>query len=199
MEVSLPGVQDEVSQIEKTVGSHFSVRTLTRPDVNGVLDCLGDHDIVHFACHGMLDIIDPSESCLILQKRVQPDFGPAPDLLTVRHISEVQLTNARIAFLSACSTAENKVVQLADEIIHLASGFQVAGFAHVIGSMWSSSDKICVDIAKEFYKQLIVRPWNETSNRDVALALHKSILNVRSLRRNRARPLLWAQYVHLGA
>jgi CHAT domain-containing protein len=182
-----------------TVGGSFSVRTLTCPDVSEVLDCLGDHDMVHFACHGMSDIVDPSESCLILQKRGQPDSGPVPDLLTVRQISEVQLRKLRIAFLSACSTAENKVMRLADEVIHLASGFQVAGIAHVIGSMWSSSDKICVDIAEEFYKQLTIRPWNETSNRDVALALHKSILNVRSLRRNRARPLLWAQYIHLGA
>jgi hypothetical protein len=49
--------------------------------------------------------------------------------------------------------------------------------------MWSSWDNICVEVTEEFYKQLTIRPWNETSNRGVALALHKSILNVRSLRR----------------
>lgn len=100
-QVSLPWVQDEVGQIEKTVGDSFSVRTLTRPDVSEMLDCLGDQDMVHFACHGMSDIVDPSESCLILQKRGQADSGPMPDLLTVRQISEVQLRSTRLAFLSA--------------------------------------------------------------------------------------------------
>jgi CHAT domain-containing protein len=109
------------------------------------------------------------------------------------------LKHARIAFLSACSTAENKVVGLADEVIHLASGFQVAGFPHVIGPMWSSDDKICVAVATGFYQELLVGGWNETSNRDVSLALHRSIRYVRSYGRNRAKPLLWAQYVHVGA
>lgn len=88
--------------------------------------------------------------------------------MMVRHISDIQLRNARITSLSACSTAENRVTRPADEVIYLASGFQVAGFAHVIGSMWSSSDEICVEIAKEFYRQLTIRPGNESGNKDVA-------------------------------
>jgi CHAT domain-containing protein len=96
-------------------------------------------------------------------------------------------------------SSENRVLSLADEVIHLASGFQVAGFAHVIGSMWSSVDRICVTMAKGFYQDLMVGGWSETGNRDVALALHQSIMNVRSHGRNRAMPLLWAQYVHVGA
>jgi CHAT domain-containing protein len=48
------------------------------------------------------------------------------------------LKGAKLAYLSACSTAENKIDQLADEVIHLASAFQVAGFRHVAGAMWVS-------------------------------------------------------------
>jgi CHAT domain-containing protein len=51
----------------------------------------------------------------------------------VHDVSELKLERVRIAYLSACSTAENKAARLRDEVIHIVSGFQVAGFAHVIG------------------------------------------------------------------
>ena len=56
--------------------------------------------------------------------------------MTVRDISQATLEHAQIAYLSACSTVENKVAQLANEVIHVGSGFQVAGFRHVIGCLW---------------------------------------------------------------
>ena len=47
--------------------------------------------------------------------------------MTVHDIAEVNLKQGRIAYLSACSTAENRVAQLKDEVIHVVGGFQVAG------------------------------------------------------------------------
>jgi CHAT domain-containing protein len=55
--------------------------------------------------------------------------------MTVLDISEVLLKHTQVVYLSACSTAENRVELLADEVIHVVSGFQVAGFAHVIGCL----------------------------------------------------------------
>lgn len=118
--------------------------------------------------------------------------------MTVRQVSEQNLKRARIAYLSACSTAQMSVVRLADEIIHLASGFQIAGFAHVIGSMWPSDDSVCVDVAKTFYEQLLLSDfYGQGDDRSVAVALHLSLRNIISERRK--VPLLWAQYIHLGA
>lgn len=48
------------------------------------------------------------------------------DKLNVRQISDVHLEGARMAYLSACSTAENRARTLLDEVVHLASGFQMA-------------------------------------------------------------------------
>ena len=56
-----------------------------------------------------------------------------------------------MAYLSACSTAENRARTLLDEVTHLASGFQMAGFPHVAASMWSTEDESCVEMAREFY------------------------------------------------
>jgi CHAT domain-containing protein len=198
-QVGLQGVQQEAMQVQKAVEDCLAVRHVACPEAKEVLACMSDYDVVHFACHGLSDPVDPSESGLILQRRESPDVEPLPDRLMVRQISGLHLKNACIAFLSACSTAQNKVRRLADEVIHLASGFQVAGFAHMIGSMWPSVDDICAAMAKGFYGELMVRGWNKISNRDVALALHQSIISIRSCGRNRGMPLSWAQYVHVGA
>jgi CHAT domain-containing protein len=177
------------------VRTSFSVKSLVCPNATTVLDQLKECDMVHFACHGVSNFANPSESCLRLQKCGESHFTPEPDSLTVRQVSETHLRHAKIAYLSACSTAENRTVPLADEVIHLASGFQVAGFGHVIGSLWPSNDSICVDVAKCFYKQLT--PGCQGAENCVAAALHESVMQVRS--QLRRQPLSWAQYVHFGA
>ncbi|KAF5668796.1 hypothetical protein FDENT_11727 [Fusarium denticulatum] len=44
-------------------------------------------------------------------------------------------------------------VQLLDESPDLTSAFQLAGFRHVVGTLWAVSDQPCIDVAKEFYKE----------------------------------------------
>jgi CHAT domain-containing protein len=92
-------------------------------------------------------------------------------MLTVHDISELNLKHARLAYLSACSTAENKAAQLVDEVIHAVSGFQVAGFSHVIGCLWPSIDRICAAVASSFYSHLFWRGHTLFQDEDVAAAL----------------------------
>jgi CHAT domain-containing protein len=139
--------------------------------------------------------MDPSERHLLLQNSSQSQ--PAVDELTVRRISEVTLGRAWIAYLSACSTAEVQAGHLADEVLHLVSGFQVAGFGHVIGSLWSADDAICARMAKLFYKFLIEKGDVKDRNQAVAEALHHAVVKVRS--DYLQEPLLWALYIHSGA
>jgi hypothetical protein len=44
--------------------------------------------------------------------------------------------------------------RLVDEGIHLASACQLAGFRHVVRTLYEVSDKYCVDVAKFFYETL---------------------------------------------
>ena len=194
----LLGVGKEVSEVQRVVDDTFSVQSLVQPAAREVLSQLKEYDVVHFACHGVSDFMDPSNSSLLLQRSQGLQSKPELDRLTVRQVSAVNLKKAKIAYLSACSTAQNLAVQLADEVIHLASGFQVAGFGHVIGSMWPSDDGVCIDVAKEFYEQLRLSDFHiQGSNKAVAAALHASLTKV--LSKKRKLPLLWAQYIHLGA
>jgi tetratricopeptide (TPR) repeat protein len=196
-ETPLEGVKTEASDIEKVIGHTFTIKHLVQPHAKQVLDDMKNYDFVHFACHGMTDATNPSESCLLLQKSQGTLGEPVQDPLSVRTISLINLTNVKVAYLSACSTAENKSEELADEVIHIASGFQVAGFPHVVACLWPSKDTVCVEVARRFYETLATFYSTMSDNRYAAAALHDSIGDIRS---NLPRqPLAWAQYVHLGA
>ncbi|KAJ5151471.1 Tetratricopeptide-like helical [Penicillium canariense] len=189
----LPGVMAEAKAIQETITTPYTVQLFDQPSAEVVLQALRDCSISHFACHGWSDILDPSNSYLALQGQ----SNSIPDRLTVQNISETHLGQARLAYLSACSTAENRVSKLADEGLHLASGFQVAGFAHTVASMWPSNDEICAQVASIFYRELIVKGGLREGNRAVAVAFHAAVKEVRM--QHAEQPHQWAQFVHFGA
>ena len=193
---ALRAVEKERRAIIQAIGEQKLTVDLNGPTASDVLKHIEYCSIAHFACHGFMDHTDPSNSGLIFQKRNEHESFEA-ELLTFQNISEANLKNAYIAYLSACSTAQNRVAQLADEVIHVASGFQTAGFRHVVGCLWPSNDAICFQIARGFYELLFSQKGMPRNDRDVAVALHGSILKVKN--ENPRRPLLWAQYVHYGA
>lgn len=122
--------------------------------------------------------------------------APKQDRLTVQTVSELNLRHTRLAYLSACSTAENKAARLADEVIHVVSGFQVAGFPHVVGCLWPSNDRICVEVAGGFYTALLDQREMRWDTDEVAGALREAVMAVRA--KERGTPLYWAQFVHYG-
>jgi CHAT domain-containing protein len=193
----LRGVADEKREVMDITNGRIPIEALDLPSVDQVVNSLRSCSIAHFACHGSTNHTDPSNSGLVLQK--QRDGQKAErDWLTVHKISELSLTHARIAYLSACSTAENKAGQLSDEVIHVVSGFQVAGFPHVIGCLWPSKDGVCLQVAGGFYKSLMRRRAMGWDGRDVASALREAVMAVQRTER-KPRPLAWAQFVHYGA
>jgi tetratricopeptide (TPR) repeat protein len=194
----LPGARIEQSEIVSAMGP-VSVETLEQPDVVSVMHQVQQCSIVHFACHGVSHPVDPSESGLLLQTAGTATAEPRQDILSVRKVSQAHLSGAEIAYLSACSTAENRAIKLTDEVLHLVSGFQVAGFRHVVGCLWPSSDIVCVQVAKSFYSRLGRNGAVRYDDRVIALALHEAVVKIKNSDEYRKRPLHWAQYVHFGA
>jgi CHAT domain-containing protein len=119
---------------------------------------------------------------------------------------------------SACSTADNQEVQLHDEGIYLMSGCQVAGFRHIIGSLWEVSDKHCVDVAKDVYGTMLKAGMN---GEYVSQSLHDAVMNLRggphrgictaaevrnarlidteeNLESRIGDPFIWAANIHMG-
>ncbi len=162
------------------------------PTQKAVLGQLPGCSIVHFACHADTDLADPSRSRLLLA-----DHDNAP--LTVSSLAPVKLDHAQLAYLSACRTAITDNVKLIDESIHLTSAFQLAGFPHVIGTLWDIEDEGAATIASDFYKRLAIGvpvPGHLDTLR-AAHALHEVTLALRG--RFPGRPSLWAAYTHSGA
>lgn len=105
--------------------------------------------------------------------------------------SELRLDEAELAYLSACSTARVGL-QHANEVIHLASAFQLAGFRHVIASLWPLADGVAAAAARAFYQQL---PDRSDANA-AAATLRAVTLHLRES--HPKRPDLWASLVHSG-
>jgi hypothetical protein len=76
---------------------------------------------------------------------------------------------AFLSYLSACSTAENRAKRLSDEVIHLVSGFLVAGFPHVVGCLWPSNG-VCVEVAGGFYSSLFEQGGSRWQDGQMAVA-----------------------------
>jgi CHAT domain-containing protein len=130
-QVPFPEVTTEVNGILETLPTQaFRSKVLGRPSSHQVLEELPLNQVMHFAYHGVSDKHDPSNSRLLLNNSE----------LSVRDISRVNTEAAQLVYLSACSTAENPSWKLANEVIHIASGFLLAGFSHVLATLWESQD-----------------------------------------------------------
>lgn len=105
---------------------------------------LQDCRIFHFAGYGGTDDYDASNSRLILEDGT----------LRVAELLEMNLLERSpfLAYLSACGTGRIKDERSTGESIHLMSAFQLAGFRHVIGTLWEVKDELCVEMARITYE-----------------------------------------------
>ncbi|KAE8447330.1 hypothetical protein EG329_010888 [Mollisiaceae sp. DMI_Dod_QoI] len=136
-----------------------------------VLQHLQTCKIFHFAGHGQSHQAEPSQSCLLLE-----DWETNP--LTVGDLRDQRLHDNPpfLGYLSACSTGANEVDKLVDEGIHLVSAFQLAGFRHVIGTLWEVSDQHCVDVARVLYETLRGEGMTDVA---VCRGLHRAVRALR--------------------
>ena len=133
--------------------------------------------------------MEPAKSGLLLGKETV-------EKLTIEDLDIVSCQNAQIVYLSACSTAEVGVMNLADESVHLASSFQLTGFRHVIGTLWGVDDNAAVEVAKRFYEKLPVS--GENGYMSPARALHDAVVSFRNTEENWKDCSKWASFMHLG-
>lgn len=167
-----------------------------------VIELLFDASTVHFACHAQADGSDPSAGSLLLYNKDKN----AVDHLTIRELANLNLPYPRLAYLSACQTADIQSLDLIDETIHLAGTFQAVGFPHVIGTYWQADHEIASQIATSFYRRFgeCMRPVANADARrqartmvpDVAWILHQAVLEARV--EDPETPFGWANFVHFG-
>jgi tetratricopeptide (TPR) repeat protein len=182
-------------------GTSIQWHSMERPSSQKVLLELSSYNVLHACCHGISDPEDPGSSHLKLYSRQIDTVANDPanmDPLTVSKITQARPRNATLAYLAACSTADVRAHRLLDEGIQIGNAFQLAGFPHVIATLWPAADHICPTVAQWFYRFLSRWTANEPlTSFMVAFALHCAV--GKAMVESQATPLFWASFIHQGA
>lgn len=139
----------------------------------------------HLCCHGAQDLADPAAGWIQLYD----------GQLTLRDIAGLRLRPGELAYLSACA-ATGRVTPQAAEAVTVATAFQMAGYRHVIGTLWFIPDLDAGDLAGCFYEALADPRTGRPDAGRAAKALHLAVQTLRA--RVPDAPWLWAPYFHLG-
>ena len=181
---SLDGVTGEADVLAALIPG---AQLLADPTPARVLDRLPSYRVAHFACHGYADWADPAASQLALP-------GALDQPLTIADISALQLTGS-LAYLSACDTTVTTPA-LADEAVHITGAFHLAGYAHVIGTLWPIDDSTASDLACAIYRRLTRDGAMPPDAATAARALHHVTRQLRD--QYPGQPGLWAAHTHTG-
>lgn len=179
----LPTIPGTIAEAHDLIRRHPGPPPLMdgRATTDQVRSALRTATWAHFACHAGADYDVPSNSGLHL----------ADGVLTVPEVSRLRREDAELAYLSACSTA-HRSKRTIDESVNLASAFHLAGFRHVVASLWPLDDRIAAAAARGFYRRAADGPGGDGA----PLALRDVSLDLRT--RYPDRPDFWAALVHSG-
>ena len=185
----LHSVGDELTTIGQCVDG---LATFTRVEgqeacISRVTDELSKNEWVHLACHGLPNKKQPFQSAFALYDA----------RLTIQRLVGCNLMNAEFAYLSACHTTVGDE-ESPDELIHLASAMQFAGFRSVIGTMWQVDDGETNKIIPLFYKYMVDESGRLDHTR-AAFALWKTMKALRSGKWGKVPLDQLILYVHIGA
>jgi len=145
---------------------------------------LEDYQIVHFACHGLLDEKVPFRSALVLSK---DERGEEDGFLQVREIYNLRM-NADLVVLSACQTGKGSL-ERGEGLLGLPRIFFYAGSKAVVSALWPIGDRSTAGFMDKFYGFL-----SGSYSKTAALRLAK----LRMIRSEFSHPFYWAAFVLNG-
>ena len=106
-----------------------------------------DTDILHFACHGVIDENDPMKSHL----RLTPDKNN-DGYLTADEIMDLNL-QCSLVTLSACDSGRGLIL-MGGDILGLTRAWIYAGTPSVLASLWKVDDRATSRLMTTFYENL---------------------------------------------
>lgn len=185
----LPASRDEAEALAALAPGEARVVLGSAAGRSTVLgDRLRGFRIVHFATHGVLDTERPALSGLALS--TVDEHGHAREgFLHLRDVYNLRL-DADLVVLSGCQTALGREVR-GEGLIGLTRGFQYAGAARVVASLWRVEDRATAALMTLFYRAM----WEEGLS--PAAALRQAQTRLRGERRWRD-PYFWAGFVLEG-
>ena len=189
----LPAVPDELHAVARYLPPPEHATHLLGPAATrqAVLEALPGHSWLHLSCHGVQHPADAALSAFLLHD--QP--------LTLAALAALNLQETDLAYLAACQTATGDL-RLLDEALHLAGALQLAGYRHVLATLWCISDTAAPTMADITYCHLLhpdpdhPNPADQPQAARTPYALHHAVTRLRQA--VPGEPLLWAPYIHLG-
>lgn len=142
-------------------------------------------DIVHFACHGEFNDMQPMQSGLVLSKDTEND-----GYLQVHEIFGLNLKNSNLVILSACDTALSKIYS-GDDLVGLSRAFIYAGTPTLLATLWSVDDRSTYILMKDFYEY-----WHN-KGLDKIEALRRAQNSLKSIP-DYSHPFYWAPFIIIG-
>ena len=181
---ALPFAEIEVQEL-KLDFEQIDVLTRERATDRWVANNLGNYHVIHFACHGEFDPVNPLFSSLRLA-REQGDAKPGADgALRAHDIFGIPL-KAELVTLSACQTGLGKI-EAGDELIGLNRAFLYAGTRSIMSTLWRVHDGSTAVLVKHFYRSYTQEPKAD--------ALRTSM---RQVREYYPHPAYWAAFALTG-
>lgn len=183
----LADTEREAAYLANRITSHTLLKgpSATR---DAVTQALPRHRWAHFSCHGSQDLRQPDRGALHLYD------GP----LTIPQITRLQLPSPALAYLSACDTSRGGT-GVPDEAITLAAALQIAGYQHVIATLWQISGLTGTDVVQRVYDQIATYHDGVTHIHAAGAAAALRIA-VRAIRDESPElpALYWAAFIHTG-
>jgi CHAT domain-containing protein/predicted negative regulator of RcsB-dependent stress response len=182
----LPDAAVEARQVAALYDrSRSRVLTSRQATERAVKENAAHFDVLHIAAHAVADDDQPLYSGIVLARASGED-----GLLEGREITRLAL-HARLAVLSACSTAQGQV-RPGEGLIGLSWAFLVAGCPTIVASQWRVPSESTARLMVEFHRELA------SGEKSVAESLRQAQLALMKDRRYR-HPFYWSAFVVVGA
>jgi hypothetical protein len=211
--VPLPSAVEECEEARRHFAPSDVLACLYGEDATlpRVLSYLPRAAVMHFACHADVSRDEVLDSAVILAGRGR---------LSLRDLLQAELPMARLAVLSACSSALAGA-DLQNEVVSLPSALAQAGVAGVVGSLWAVDDIATAVLLARFYDLWLTeqlpgpaalagaQTWmRRATNGEIAARYPRIELGAPADPRHReswqgqrdfAAPLWWAPFIFVGA
>jgi CHAT domain-containing protein/Tfp pilus assembly protein PilF len=142
------------------------------------------YQIIHLACHGIIDVDLPYRSSLIFSQNHNINED---GILHVWELYNLRF-NANLVILSACETGSG-ALDKSEGVLGLTRIFFYTGARSILSTLWSINDKSTVFFMKSFYRYL-------SAGRTKAQALREA--KIEMLGSSYFHPYYWAGFVLSG-
>lgn len=168
----LKGIKPELKQVEDWLDrNHIHRFSFVNSSKTTVVENLSQATLLHIACHGTFELNQPDQSGLVFISDSKEQ-----EILSLRELSEMNLTNLRHATLSSCWSADHFILP-GRWIISLPETLWRSGTQSILGCLWKVDDKIAVSFMARFYNYLDKFPRDEALHRTQLDCLNNCLPN----------------------